>query len=280
MALYASDGEQIVSAFDGNPHANYWCLECDLPVKLRRARRRLPHFYHLQLSPSCRLYSKSEDHLLLQLQLQSLFPQGEAHIERTFPDLRRISDVVWEKEKIAFEIQCSQIFPLEVTRRVEEYKSAGYQVVWLLDDRVYNKRILRPAETLMRQQVGYFISFHRHQPSLFYDQFEVLSERRRHLKGRPLAIQLLRPRLFPPLEIPLTWPLQIQKKIATHTPFFPGDRLDRALKSSIYPSYAFTLDKWAMLEKKFRRNPILEWWKKWIAKPISKRLDLWITHWH
>src|SRR5690348_8116797 len=107
MALYASDGDDYIFAADAAPGGSYRCLDCLAPVKARRGANRIPHFYHLQRSPRCHLYSKSEDHLILQLQLQKLLNCDTAQIERPFFPIHRIADILWDKEKIAFEIQCS-----------------------------------------------------------------------------------------------------------------------------------------------------------------------------
>ncbi len=152
MALYALDGDKFLYALDAKPRELYQCVECLCPVKLKQGRQRNPHFYHIKKSPRCRLYGKSETHLLLQLQLQKLLSCEETEMERPFPSIRRIADVFWEKEKIVFEIQCSSISLEEVSARVLDYGKLGYTVVWLMDDRIFNQRFIRPAEAFLRDR--------------------------------------------------------------------------------------------------------------------------------
>ncbi len=148
-------------AADAKPGGSYQCLECGSPVKVRRGKNRVPHFYHLQKSSRCRLYSKSEDHLVLQLELQKLLSKKSAKIESPIPDIHRISDLLWEKEKIAFEIQCSSLPLSEAEERVRDYKRVGYEIVWLLDDRIFNRRTVRSAEVFLRTQTCYYFSFQK-----------------------------------------------------------------------------------------------------------------------
>jgi competence protein CoiA len=273
MALYALDSEKIVSALDSSPGKQYWCLECRKPVKMRRGQSRIPHFYHLKLSPSCRLYSKSEDHLLIQLQLQSLLPPNETQIERLFPEIHRISDLVWEPKRLAFEIQCSPIYPKEVERRIDEYRTLGYQVIWLLDDRAYNKRILRPAETLLRTLSTYYVAFRRHTTSLFYDQFEIFSERARIAKSKRFPIDLSSPYLFPKIEPPPHWPLQILNRAHLASHYFPGDLLQKALASAKYFPLSILLDHWAMLERSLPKKQTIKTFLGKLLNPIDQKLD-------
>src|SRR5271168_712072 len=101
MALYAYDEEILVYAAHAEERRSYQCSHCRKPVKVRKGPSRIPHFYHLSLSPSCRLYSKSQDHLLAQLAIQKLLPPGEAVLEKPFLDILRVADVIWEPKKIA-----------------------------------------------------------------------------------------------------------------------------------------------------------------------------------
>src|SRR5438128_1692203 len=129
MAHYAYDIDDLIYSADAEPGKVYWCLDCYGPVKRRRGKGYFPHFYHISPSPRCRLYSKTEDHLLAQLQLQKKFPQGILQIERPFLTINRVADICWEKEKIVFEIQCSLIKPLEAEERIRDYRALGYEVV-------------------------------------------------------------------------------------------------------------------------------------------------------
>lgn len=270
MALFAFDDDDILHANAAEAGKIYYCIECFLPVKARRGKHRFPHFYHLRSSPRCRLYSKTEDHLLAQIQLQKSFPADALQMERTFLSINRVADLCWEKEKIIFEIQCSPMTPGEAKHRIADYRTAGYEVVWLLDDKRYNKRILRPAEEFLRTHSCYYLAIRQNQ---IYDQMEVFSLGLRVKKGKRFSIDLQQPRLTPK-ELPKNLP----KQIPNCPLYFPGDRLDRAIKSSTHPNIAATLDYWRVLEiehakTKKRPSRIVEWLKRNILKPYTQFLD-------
>ncbi len=252
MALYAVDDDHLIYALEAEPGKCYWCLECFLPVKVRRGKNRyIPHFYHLRPSPQCRLYSKSEDHMRAQIELQKLFPEGELQIERPFFDIHRVADLCWEKEKIIFEVQCSLLKLGEAESRIHDYRFLGYEIVWLLDDRVYNKKNLRPNEALLRASLAYFLSLKRNLSAAVYDQFEILIEEKRLKKGKPLFVDLQKPKRHPPLQGNL--PKQILN-LTTGRHFF-GDRTHLALKSQKSLSIALYLENWRSLEIQFAKTP-------------------------
>lgn len=187
MAFYAVDQDDMIHASDATPDKVYHCLDCFRPVKKRKGKWKFAHFYHLKSSPSCRLYSKSEDHLVAQMELQKMFPPGDIQLEKPFSQINRIADAFLEKEKIVFEIQCSPITEKEVEMRIRDYGTLGYKVIWLLDDKRYNKRMCRPAEIYLRERLTYYISIKQLK---IYDQFEIFSEGKRIKKGQPFFIDL------------------------------------------------------------------------------------------
>ena len=271
MTLYALDFEGIISAADAQQCGEYRCLECHLPLQLRQGRRQR-HFYHTKNSPQCRLYSKSEAHLLLQLQLQALFPKGEIILERPFLSISRIADACWERHKIIFEIQCSLLSEIEAKARTEDYAMLGYTVVWLLDDRIFNKTTLRPTEPFFRTYPCYYVHYQRTSRPLFYDQFELLEKTRRSKKGPRLAVQLTEPRRMPrpPLQAqPLA---QVAKRSLSHRLFFHGDLVHKTLLSKKNRPLAIALENWLFLEEaasKGKTSPRLDLWtKKFFFHPL------------
>lgn len=263
MALYAVDEEDLLYAGDADPKKTYWCLDCFGPVKRRRGKHHFYHFYHLRSAPTCRLYSKSEDHLLAQLQLQKSFPEGIIEIERPFLKINRVADACWEAEKVVFEIQCSPLTEKEGEMRIKDYRSVGYEVVWLLDDKRYNRRKARPAEEFLRKHSTYYLSIQKGLYSKHYDQFEIFSEKRRVKKGKPLFLDLKKIKAAP-IQIfdPKIFPDQIvQLNCRKH---FAGDRLDQALKNR-----AGYMPYWRSLEKELIR----------VVKPPSKLKRWLLKHW-
>lgn len=247
MALFASYSDEVIDAWDATGGTTYYCLECRAPLKLRRSKNRFPHFYHLQRSPSCRLYSKSERHLQIQLQIQKQLPKNESQIEKHFPQIHRIADLAWEKPKIVFEIQCSLISQNEAEERVSEYLSLGYEVVWVLDDRIFNKKQLRPAEAFMRRGPGYFVTGKG--PFTLYDQLEIFRNLRRVRKGEQAPIDLSKkgttPTLLPPT---ILAPLQITQRLTHSKYYFGNDLIEKTVRAT--PAFKKILESWQAAENK------------------------------
>ena len=236
MPLYAFDDDNhIVAAHDACPSRRYRCLECLSPVQKRTGVHRQAHFYHLQTIRQCRLHSNNTDHLIVQTEIQKIIPSIE--IEKPFKKILRIADLCWEEKKIIFEIQCSPIEPLQVNQRASDYAKEGYELIWLLDDRLYNrKKALRPSETQMRQQGCYYFSF---QSNVVYDQFDVIASKTRLLKGPPLPIKIDQPLQTPTSRKQLTE--QLNHRTARY--FFSGDLLDRVIRYPVYLERIQELEK-------------------------------------
>lgn len=195
MQLYALLQNQPIFASHAVRGQDYVCPECRSVVRLRGGWRRQRHFYHLKTTTSCRQHLKSVPHLELQLHLKSLIPT--ISLEKPFPSIARIADAAWEDAKIVFEVQCSPISPEEAQARTEDYRSLGWNVVWLLHDRRYNKRNLSPAELYIRSAGAYFFS-HLH----IYDQFDVIQGFRRWYRGPRLSVSLRQPLPLPHISHP------------------------------------------------------------------------------
>ena len=239
MALFAKDKDETVSAWDAETGKRYECLECQTPLKLRTSKLKFPHFYHVSTSRYCRLYSKSEKHLLIQYEIQKKIPG--TILEKPFPSIGRIADVVWEEKQMIFEIQCSFITEKEVKERTEEYRSLGYEIIWLLDDRKFNKKHLSAAENWIRCK--YFVD----KNLLFYDQLEIVRDQKRIGKGSKIPI-----RLSPRQKT--KWPESLPEQVRERTLnkyYFENDILDRSLRSELAYLQAAPLSKWALFKEIF-----------------------------
>lgn len=268
MALYAVEEDDLIYAGHAEPGKVYWCLDCFGPVKRRKGKFPFYHFYHAQPAPTCRLYSKTEDHLLAQLQLRGQFPPGVLEIERPFIKINRVADILWENEKIVFEIQCSPLTEKEAEMRIRDYRSAGYEVVWLLDDKRYNKRVVRPAEDYLRRHSAYYVSIRN---SEYYDQFEIFSSGQRIKKGKRSRIDLQALRPTPKLPFnPELYPKQITD---LHTvKYFVGDRTHRALRYPQSMLYWRALEIQLVQEKR-RPNRFVRWLYRTIGAPYLRLLQ-------
>lgn len=278
MALYALHFEELISAGEAPTRGNYRCVECKGPLQVRQGRKRR-HFYHIKTTPSCRLYSKSEDHLLLQLQIQSLFAKNEIALERPFLAIGRLADACWERYQLVFEIQCSLITKKETEERIKDYGSLGYQVVWLLDDRLFNQRRLRPAEAFLRENICYYIHYQKMTFSLFYDQFELVRENRRLKKSPRTAVKLTHPRQMPMSPLKNSLPRQIISRSQTWPLFFEGDIFHKALLSKTIQPLAVSIQNWILLENSvpLDRGAKTKKFPPWLFHPFY-RLFEWLLH--
>ena len=149
MLLLALDEKKLITTFQAQKGKNYTCPDCGQSLRLRAGIRTQHHFYHHQGRLACRTQGRSLRHLAVQNRIASQL-EG-AILERRFPEIGRIADVCWESKKIIFEVQCSPITTLEVQSRNEDYRSLGYEVVWILHTDRYGKR---PLGDLERSLVG------------------------------------------------------------------------------------------------------------------------------
>lgn len=266
MPLVARGPEGYTLAHAAKEKTPYACPSCGHPMRLRKGKY-IRHFYHLRKTPACRLYSKEEDHLFFQWDLHSKLPPGEASLEVPFPTIQRVADVSWEKEGIVFEIQCSLLSLFEAQKRVLDYKKAGFDVVWILDDRTFNRRKATPAEEWIRTQGGLYLHFSRANLScLYYDQFEVIFQGKRRGKSRPYKANLSRP--LRGLKSPPPLAPRCMKRDGSL--FFQGDLLGRWAEKSLSP---LEVSRWALQERllsKQKRRGRLSSWKEGIAHFLKK----------
>lgn len=262
MPLYAYDelGSPIF-ANDAKEKNSYKCYSCHRVVRVRKGLRTVPHFYHLRLSPSCRLYGKSQDHMFAQLAIEKILPIGETVLERRFPEINRVGDVAWEPKKIIFEIQCSHIQRHETEQRVSDYLKVGYQIVWILDDRIFNRRTYTSAEKWMREMACYFATIRGHARPIFYDQFEILSQKRRVRRGGRLKIEIGKPCYMPEI----SWdsdamPSQVLHKGKPKYLYFFGDLVHKALLSHESPTLNVSMQQMQALERAFSVTSKKERW--------------------
>jgi competence protein CoiA len=212
------------------------------------------------------------------LQIQKILTPGEIQMERPLPTINRVADLLWERKKLVFEIQCSSIYEGEAASRIKEYRNAGYEIAWILDDRIFNKRRLRPAEKFLRSHLAYFASLQRSSPSYIYDQFEIFHDEQRIKKGREMRINLQHLHPLPPIQWPAELPSQIENRIPNSRWYCEKDLIHRTLLSRRYPSYRLSLQNWRSLEiqlKKARRRPswLHRFFVHFIRNPYLALLD-------
>lgn len=265
MQIYAYDDEgqeQVahLAAQGAEKTGNYWCLECHERLALRSGPFVRSHFYHLKSERPCRHRAKTATHLEIQSRLLQLLPPGEAKSEVHFPKISRIADLVWEKEKIIFEVQVSFITYEEVASRNQAYGSLGYQVVWILHESRFNRRRVTAAEASLLSSPHYYTDIDARGVGSFYDQFSY------HFKGQRVLRLFRRPvdlnsplregalLSLPPLmaKARMAWPL-----------YFEGDIRHRP------PTDPYHLNRAYEMEKKLLPETLLQKLRKKIRRAVK-----------
>jgi len=143
-------------------------------------------------------------HRTIQLALKKALAPQEVWLERSFPSIRRVADVVWPAQKTIFEVQYSPISAKEVQARNRDYQKMGYTVIWILHDRHFNRTYLTPAERCLRSQSHYFTNINAFGHGEIYDQYAHIQWGRRvkRTPRYPISIKELThlksiPRHFP-----------------------------------------------------------------------------------
>lgn len=236
MQLYAKDTKtQLVCALQAEKHMDYFCPECDAIVRLRGGMHRRNHFFHLHPSFECRQSQKSLVHLQVQSHLLHLFPNTECFLEHRFPSIKRIADVVWEPQKLIFEVQCSPIFAAEVASRNQDYANQGYQVIWILHDRCFNKRKTSAAEHFLQNFPHYYTNIDAKGRGCIYDQFALFEGGIKKYWQKPLIVGMSHPfRLYAKEISPKKsiLPNKVLSRMKKWPLFFSGDLLSLSQSSS------------------------------------------------
>ena len=128
----------------------YTCPACGGQLRLRQGPSVRTHFAHKSLK-DCDFSSENEspEHLANKESLYHwLKKETEVQLEYPLPELKQIADV-FVNGHLALEVQCSSLPQKVLKERSEGYRSQGYQVLWLLGEKLWLK------ERLTRLQQGF-----------------------------------------------------------------------------------------------------------------------------
>jgi competence protein CoiA len=263
MQLYAlNDQDILISANHAVKQKDYICFECKSAVRLRGGRHRQNHFYHIDPNRACKLGGKSLLHLQVQCHLQQLLPEGDCLLEHRFPKVNRIADVVWTSQKLVFEVQVSPITAEEVTRRNQDYSLMGYQVVWILHDKRYNRYQVSAAEEFLRKSPHYFTNIDMKGRGVIYDQLQWVQRGARKKREKPLLVDVSKP-------LKLTRsiyriPKFLDDRLKSWPISFSGDLICQSKE----PEYRSTLRNYIALEESEKPKVTLKsLFNKWIVRP-------------
>lgn len=193
MQLYAFEKNDLyINAARAIPGRNYICPECAGILRVRGGLRIQRHFYHYSPGQFCYQSGKGEVHLRVQHRLLNALPVGEAKMEVRFPEIGRIADVAWEKERIIFEVQCAQMSPEEAWARTYDYAALGWQVVWILHDGRYLQNVQSALESGLLTIPHYYTNIDRWGRGMVYDRLNVWEEGRLIAASEPREVVLER----------------------------------------------------------------------------------------
>lgn len=131
------------------------CPMCHQSVILKAGPIKIPHFAHRKKN-SCWYEAEAETETEEHLRLKQLFAEKclreklSFQVEAYLPTLKQRPDLLIGK--IAIEIQCSPLPIKRLVERTETYQTHGYQVVWILGERLVPKDKL----TQLTKQFLYF----------------------------------------------------------------------------------------------------------------------------
>jgi competence CoiA-like predicted nuclease len=170
MQLYAIDpsGKKVFAA-SAAASKDYFCQECSQRVRMRKSRLGRFHFFHILRNSHCRSAKKSVEHIAVQNFIQKAIGEDLCQQEVSFPEIGRIADLVWQEQNLVIEVQCSQITKKEVEKRMLDYASIGFSVVWILSDSTFNQRQKSPAEKFLEERSHCFVSVEGETVHALYD---------------------------------------------------------------------------------------------------------------
>lgn len=248
----------LISADQAKRQQDYFCPECDGIVRLRAGEQRLKHFYHLAKSAHCRQQNKSLEHIQTQRLIQEKIGFSLCRLEVPFPQINRIADVVWEEEKIIFEVQCSPMTASEARSRIADYARAGYQVVFILHDKRFNQYRLSALEAALRGSPCYFSDISKEGVGQLYDQFDQIAHGCRIKCLARLPIDIESPKRLLNLKQIESFHLIFKKRLEASSCilYFQGDLLSLAEcdPNSLYIEEALQLEMKQAAECANKRN--------------------------
>lgn len=268
MQLFARNSDNdIISASEALKGKAYFCLECSGALRVRGGRERRCHFYHLAHNRLCRQSGKSLVHLQVQCSIRDALPLGEGELEKRFDAIGRIGDVVWERKKLIFEVQCSAITAEEIKERNSDYQALGYRVIWILHDRRYNKRRLTAAEEFLQEAPHYFTNIDEMGRGEIYDQIASIDKGSRGFSRLTLPIAIALPCCFESTANP-SYSFLRRRHLHWHT-YFKGDAFDAAQSSPLEEEMKSAFEALDFEELKFRRGIMLWGWPKLLVDRLA-----------
>lgn len=154
MLVARNEKGNLVSTVTGQLNGKvFYCPACQSRVQLKQGRVMRPHFAHIRLH-DCHFFHEQEsrEHLELKARLfKGLTKLEQVKVEAVLPQLGQVADLL-VGESLALEVQCSPLSIERLKERTRAYQEHGYQVRWLLGERLWLKKRL----TALQRQFLYF----------------------------------------------------------------------------------------------------------------------------
>lgn len=144
MFLARDEKGNLVNALEDKlVKQSYTCPACGALVRLRKGKNLRTHFAHVSLK-QCDFYYENEslEHLENKVALFNwAMKNDKAELECLIPQLKQIADILVNKQ-LALEVQCSPISRQLLEERSLGYRKNGYQVLWLVGQKLWLKERL------------------------------------------------------------------------------------------------------------------------------------------
>lgn len=268
MQLFAfKQNRGLISAAKASKQRDYYCLECNGVMRLRGGNQRQQHFFHLAPTRHCRQNGKSLEHIQTQAFIVNALPENEAFLEHPFPEINRIADVAWIDQKIIFEVQCSPITPEEIEARNADYKKAGFEVVWILNDTRYNQWRVSAPELFLLGRPHYFTNIDAEGSGCIYDQISLIEKGLRSIPSQKASVSINTPTAISsfPSALPKILDCRRQSNL-----FFSGDLIDLAINGRL----PFDLGDYSDDKKGGWKGLFIKTYSKYFKTPYRLTLQL------
>lgn len=146
MLVAHNQKKQLINLLKGDQiEGPFFCPDCRAPLRLRHGKKVRRHFAHIALKDCQGIYaSESQEHLGLKALLFTTLSRSEVvSVEERFPDIGQIADLL-VNDSLVLEVQCSPLSSDRLKERTQAYHQQGLHVEWLLGEKLWVKRCLRP----------------------------------------------------------------------------------------------------------------------------------------
>ena len=139
----------------------YTCPACGGRLRLRQGQSIRTHFAHERLRDCIAIFeNESPEHMGNKEALYHWAKKdNQVALEYSLPEIQQVADVL-VNGKLALEVQCSPLSQKLLGDRSQGYRSQGYQVIWLLGEKLWLKERLTQLQRgflYFSQNMGFFV---------------------------------------------------------------------------------------------------------------------------